>query len=175
MKTIKCISIQNIHVIKTLKQGNIHFASEKKVPDNLITPYRIMSKKYNWDTLPIFAVPDKYIVEMYGARLENSKLLILNIPEDKIKYQCYYDWVDFIYFTEFPGEFDNVFNISFEEFEKLVFFPEEIGKGIACQVTFPYIKPEWVELIIDIPQKIIDDFIGTGGTNFLDLEKMNII
>lgn len=157
-------TIQNREVLECLQKNMIHYAKSTAV-DNLIKPYNRMMEHYGWTHSPVFGCAVGKRCEYYGARTTDAVVLTLDVPDDVVKCQVYYDWVDVIFFTMYfnewsGGEFDvfvnNVLN----------------GVGIdnprsAIQVTMPYIKPEWLVSYEPINDEFIDNYVGSGGQNIL--------
>lgn len=164
---MRCITIQNKEVYNILKQTGTYRASLKRVFSlNLKEPYQLMMKEYNWTSAPIFLVPEGYNAEFCGAKFKNGIAIELDIPDELIKVQCYYNWSDLIYFLENPNDFEE--NIPMEEWIKEI-LNIDINKitDEAVQVTVEYLKKEW---IIDTSEdifKIKDMHDNSGGACIL--------
>ena len=98
-------TIQNRKVLDTLLSNKIHFSKRDKI-DNLTEPYKKMSEYYNWGSSPIFCCEVGRYSNFYGANCEDAVLLTLDVPDDLVKRQIYYDWSDVVYYTEFPNEWE---------------------------------------------------------------------
>ena len=168
-----CITVQNKEVYRELCENGIYKAKFSRVSDNLLKPYKFMSKQFGWQECPIFLSPVGFYVEMGGAKFNKDSIAIqLDIPDELVKMQRYYDWSDFIYFTEMPGEFKDACNV--EKYETV----EDWGKTIldikvnkSCkdplQVTVKELRKEWVIGTIDYLDKICNNHSDTGGANIM--------
>lgn len=172
---MKVITIQNKAVLDILNKDGIYKATYDRVSDNLVKPYKALAKEYKYNYCPIFVgVVGKYC-EFYGAKLENSVAIELDIPDDEIKLQDYYNWVDVIYFMEdndyIKDEFKKVFDISkvpnIETYTKMV-LNDLIEDHRAVQGTIPYIKHEWISDILYDLTKFEKLHVGSGGRNILN-------
>lgn len=158
-------TIQNRKVLETLLSNKIHFSKRDKI-DNLTEPYKKMSEYYNWGSNPIFCCEVGRYSNFYGANYEDAVLLTLDVPDDIVKRQIYYDWSDVVYYTEFPNEWE------YGTFDKFV---AEVLNGVGTddqhaiiQVTIPFIWPEFLVKYEDITAEFIDKYIGNGGSAILE-------
>lgn len=164
---MKCITIQNKEVYNILKQKGIYKASIEKISKNLKEPYQLMMKEYKWTSVPIFLAPEGYYVEFSGAKFnENSIAIELDIPDELIKVQCYYDWSDLIYFLENPNDFEE--DISMKEWAKGI-LNTDINKitDEVLQVTVEYLKADWIINVTEDICKIEDMHDNSGGACIL--------
>ena len=158
-------SIQNKNVLETLNAGNTHFAKDTNI-ENLIKPYHMMANHYHWTTSPVFGCVVGRRCEFYGANTNDAVILTLNVPDELVKLQVYYDWVDVIYYTECLNEweYDN-----FDEFVADVLNGTKTDdQNISIQATIPYIKPEWLINAEPITSNFVDRYYGSGGSNVLE-------
>lgn len=160
------ISIQNKEVLNTLLSGKTHIAKSTTIK-NLSEPYEKMRTYYNWDNTPVFGCVIGKYAEFYGANSENAVVLKLNIPDNIIKLQPYYDWSDVIYFMEVPSEWETG---DFDTFvrETLDGKRLETEDDLAVQATFPYIDPKWLVDYKDACDTNIDHYNGSGGNYILE-------
>ena len=105
-------SIQNKNILEKLSAGNTHFAKDTDI-ENLVKPYRTMINHYHWTTTPVFGCVVGRKCEFYGANTNDAVILTLDVPDELVKLQAYYDWVDIIYYTECPDEWEYS---NFDEF-----------------------------------------------------------
>lgn len=168
---MKLITIQDTNVEKQLAQTGMYVANFDRAPDNLKGPYRKMSKHYGWNTCPVFCgVVGKY-AEFYGAKTENAMAFQLDVPDKNVKIQAYYDWTDFVYFTEIPNEFHDSYDTNI--FPTLDDFGTYMLDGNpptglpAIQATIPYIEAEWIADKRYVIANMLAAHNGTGGANIL--------
>ena len=172
---MRCITVQHKNVYEILKYYSIYRASESNIDDNiLIKPYNFMKTQFNWDSIPIFLAPVGFYVEFCGAKFnKDSVVMEFDIPEEYIKLQKYYDWTDFIYFTEYENEFKDTYDTSI--------FPtiEDYGKSIlnidvdkncrdAIQVTVEMLDIDWLITVSDKINNIWLYHNESGGKNKLE-------
>lgn len=158
-------SIQNKKVLETLQNNKTHIAENTKVT-NLIKPYETMRKYYGWKNTPVFGCLVGRYCEFYGAATDDTVILTLNVPDEFVKLQVYYDWTDVIYYTEFTNEWECG---SFDEFVANVL--NGVGtddERAIIQVTMPFIKPEWLVSYEPITNEFIDNHVGSGGSSILE-------
>lgn len=150
---IKLFTIQNKKILKLLDNNKPYYANFNNViskRSNLYTPYKDMAKYYNWTNAPIFcaSMEPGYVSYIHGyAAPKNEAIgLLLSVPEKYIKRQYYYDWTDYIYFTEFRNEFYEGAKegYTFEQFKQDVFDCTNLGSYQIFQYTIPYINPKWI-------------------------------
>lgn len=106
---MELVTIQHYKVIECLLSRNTYYADIKKIGDNSILekPYQIMMKHYRFLSCPIFCCVAGRRAEFYGAKETKAHYVLeLNVPNKIVHLQSYYDWVDVIYFTEYPTEWD---------------------------------------------------------------------
>lgn len=155
---MKLITIQNSAILNDLKRTGKYIADFSRVSENLVKPYHRMSDYYGWNTCPVFCAPVNECVCFYGCKPDDGVAIQLEVPEGIVRLQYYYDWTDLIYFTEFPNEFADTFNLAIvpniDAFAKQVLdFSYQGGYNIV-QATLPYIESEWIEKISYQPNNI---------------------
>lgn len=159
---MKLITIQHVEVLKLLQKGEIYCADYCRVSPNLVMPYKMMQKYYGWETCPVFGGPVGKPAYFYGCKPDNGIALQLNIPDDIVKIQYFYDWTDVAYFSEFPNEFSETFNLekyqTLESYAKDVFEGKDLGSYNLFQATIPYIRPEWLESSFKDCNKFLKDY-----------------
>lgn len=162
------ITVQHKNVYDILAHNEIYHAPTVR-HENLKRPYQMMYEHYNWNIkAPIFACVQNRRCNFYGCDPDDAYILTLNVPDKIVKLQSYYDWVDVIYFTEFPGEWNkNNSLISFEQFVRDTLDGLNVNDPYqTVQATIPCIRPEWLVKY----EPFNDDFsqyIGTGGNSIL--------
>lgn len=164
---MKLVTIQNKIVLKILQDWKPYFARPTK-RDNLIEPYKLMMKHYGWQDTPIFGCVEGRRAEFYGATFgEDSVALILEVPDDEVKLQCYYWWTDLIFFTNHPDELgEQTLTLSAHNTMALkgIYTNEP---NVVIQATIPYILPKW---LVDYKEsKYFEKYNGSGGRNVLQL------
>lgn len=159
---MRLITIQHKNVLKTLLSGQVYYAPPT-VSKNLQKPYQKMLEHYKWYVkAPVFACVEGRYCEFYGAKTEKSCILVLDVPDEQIKLQGYYNWVDVIYFTELPGEWDSI--MSLEKFTEYTLDGKNIRDRDAVQATIPYIHPNWLSNY----RKKFNKYVGSGGNYILE-------
>lgn len=164
---MKLVTVQNVEVVKQLRRGNTYYAELSRIEgeSNLSNAYQVMMGHYGYSHAPVFGCVVGRRAEFYGANLDNSVLLELEIPDDVVRLQSYYDWSDVIYFLEFPYEWNG------DDFDKFVANTLN-GFGTAdmkctVQAVIPYILPEWLKEVYDLNVKFVDMHYGSGGCHVL--------
>lgn len=158
---MKLITVQSRTVLDLLLSQKMYYADFSRVSENLIGPYKNMQKLYKWRSCPVFAAPIGYNVEFYGAKIDNSALLCLDVSEKYIRYQQYYEWTDFIFYSENPDK-------DVPDANTIIYNISRPREKYIVQATLPYIKPSWLDdYCFYIPQKFKTMHIGSGGQNKL--------
>lgn len=174
---MKGITVQHKRVYETLIKKGVYRAEEKYVSENLVKPYKFMMNKFGWTNIPIFLGPVGYNSEFSGARFESDYIAMeFDIPDEYVKIQRYYDWSDFIYFTEIPWEFEGVFDTKkFPTLESWANTIMDISEDLASaiefkdplQFTVPELRKEWLIDINSNLLKLDKKHNGTGGRAIL--------
>lgn len=145
---IRLISIQHKSVLEKLLNDERYIADWTRVATNQIEPNQYMRNFYGWDYCPVFGCPVGTGYASFGFKTNNAVVLELEVPEDIVKLQYFYDWTDVIYFMEFPDEFQEVFDTNIvptiESFADRVLRFENQGSYNVFQATIPYIDPDWL-------------------------------
>lgn len=168
-----CITVQHKSILNRLRLGGQYNATLSNVPSTILKrSYDTMSKEYGWTSCPIFLAPVDYRVNIYGAKLSDDSIgLVLNVPDEIVKIQRYYDWTDFIYYTEMTDEWDS--EIPFSDFILSVLHPSDINKDDVVQVTVPYILENWIlGIVVDL--SYFSKYDGSGGKYILSLDEFEI-
>lgn len=169
---MKCITIQNKIVLEKILNDGIYY-KEFNINDDIKTKsYEFIKNTYNYLYYPIFLSIIGYRAELFGISFDKDMIAIeLDIPDNEVKIQKYYDWTDFIYFNEYRNEFKgSIFN-SIEEFGNYVLLNSELNDEDTFQATIQYIKKEWLISFTCNISNIEYLHCGTGGRNVLrDLE-----
>ena len=169
---MRLITIQHKSVLDTLRKDGVYRAYAKFIPENLIEPYEFMMQTYQYSHPPIFLNKVGQRCEFYGASTGPDYIAIeFEIPDNLVSHQRYYDWVDFIYFTESPNEFPDSYNTNIfptvKSFGKYVLTnTEEISKDHAYQFTVSELRAEWIRDIADDTTKL-EIHNGSGGSYVL--------
>lgn len=178
---MKVITVQHKSVLETLNNTGEYRASEDNISDIMVKPYRFMQKHFGWKSIPIFLSPVGHFVEMGGAKFDRDVVAIeLDIPDDLCKVQLYYDWSDFIYFTEQPWEFKDAFNVdqydSVEDWAKTILdransttynIKDADAHEDALQVTVEMLRKEWITDTSEELVKLDEEHNDSGGTSKL--------
>ena len=174
---MRLTTVQHKEVYKILINTGEYRASEEFVSEILIKPYRFMQKQLGFNNTPIFSGIVGHYVDFGGARFEDDYIAIeLEIPDEFIKIQRYYDWSDFIYFTELPWEFKEVCNVDkFETVEDWAVTIMDISGNIskadehkdALQATVEYLKKDWVIGTLEDLSKLEEECNDNGGRAIL--------
>lgn len=146
---------QSKKVLDILLNNEIYRASFENTDHS--EKYKYLSDMlYNDDTIcPIFGVcPEKSNgIKTYGRK--NDTLLILDVPEEECRFMEYYEWTDFMYFSDFCIN-NNYKNINSDEITQKQYdlLIKNIIDGFAYntygdifdynQTVLKYIKPEWL-------------------------------
>lgn len=100
------------------------------------------------DDCPVVSYNIKRALGMIGLSKLNGKIAYwLKIPQELCLESDFYNFADFIYDSEYPGELENM------DWERDVYSDRKAEK----QVIFPYIKKEWIQALIN-PDG--DSFVG---------------
>lgn len=178
---MKVITVQHKNVLEQLLKNGEYRASEENISDIMVKPYRFMQKHFGWKSIPIFLSPVGHFVEMGGAKFDRDVVAIeLDIPDELCKVQLYYDWSDFIYFTEQPWEFKDAFNVdrydNVEDWTKTIMdrtnhssynISDADKHEDALQVTVEFLKKDWIICTLDELVKLEEDHNDSGGANKL--------
>ncbi len=163
---MKLITIQHKNVLDQLLSGNKYVAT-RKVENFLQSAYNTLKKEYNYENNPVFACPIDRYCEFMGASTEDTYLIELDVPDEFIKLQNYYEWSDLIYFSESPEDWDSDI-ADLENFIKDTLNGNRTeDKDEIIQATIPYIEPSWVISYHELTKKFINKHIGSGGNNIL--------
>lgn len=173
---MRCITIQNKNVYKVLMKEGVFVKPSlcNEVTSDIKTAYMFMKEIYHYENMPIFLAPVGYKVEFYGANFdEYSIALELDIPEEYLKIQNYYDWSDFIYFigeeNEFKNSIDKYSNVF--DYGKAVLLSIKDEKNMnskdTFQLTTDILKKEWILSQTTDISKIEEKHNGSGGQNTL--------
>lgn len=157
---MKLITIQSKTVLDILMRNEVYRANYQLTAENHKNPYRKMSEHYGWDSCPIFCAPMGKNVLIESS--SNDVAIELDVPDEIVKLQYYFDWSDFIYFTEFPDEYADTFNTSIyptiDDFAKDMFACKNLGSYDIFQATIPRIEPTWmVAHSLSAPMQILRD------------------
>lgn len=157
---MKVITIQHQSVFSTLKTNGIYIADYNRVPDNRVKSYQCMQKFYGWETCPVFGCEIGEHAAIQDGKYIDGVALQLDIPRGIARRQYYYDWADLIYFTEFPEEFADTFDLTkvpdLKTYAERVFRFENQGSYNIVQVTMPFIKMDWVTAVSQKPLAVIE-------------------
>jgi hypothetical protein len=168
---MKVITIQHKNVYNKLLEEGYYRANKNFISENLIKPYEFASKEFKWDNIPIFLSPIGYHVEMYGAKSGKDYVAIeFNIPDEYVKVQEYYKWTDFIYFMEFPQQFNkNLYGFQkVEDWGKTILNVKLDDKSnIPYQAMVLELRKEWITFVLEDISNLFKKHVGVGGFNKL--------
>lgn len=168
---MRIITVQTTDVLsKILTDGVYHAHHDPDKLNNLAKPYQYLMETYNYQHWPIFGCPVGYKCEYYGANTENTAMIELEIPDDEVRVQSYYNWVDVIYYMELPKDWINEATYPLEKFFKdtlSVKNIDEIKDVYGIQATFQEIKKEWIIDHKPLSDKFEKMHIGSGGRDIL--------
>lgn len=177
---IKCITVQHASVLKTFRRKDVYHATMDRVSENLKGPYEFMRNLYGYEHDPIFLCPVGHLANFYGAKLRpGSVALEFDIPEELCRVQEYYEWTDFVYYSEFPNEFKEKFDPSafpdmksYGEYVLTKLKPQDMPlKKTFYQITVPELRLDWlVDAKSDL--KKLDDLHGCANYD-LELQSLN--
>lgn len=150
---MRCITIQNKVVYERLMEEGIYVRPSlpKELTSDIKKAYLHMKECYQYENMPIFLAPVGYKVEFYGARFDQDSIALeLEIPDEFLKIQNYYDWSDFIYFINAKSEFKNWSDRYKDVYaygrEILFSIENEMQMNLkdAFQCTTEILKKEWI-------------------------------
>lgn len=161
---MRVITVQSKEVLIQLdKYGKFTVNNNAPISEVFIKPYKFMMKHYGYKSRPIFMCPVGHRVNFEGAKINNTYIIELEIPDRFCKIQDYYGWSDFIYFTEAPGEYEPFKGYNtVEQFGKYVLDMYKNGfdknPNIVYQVTTQFIRKSWVKRIIPINDEFVSKY-----------------
>ena len=175
---MRVITVQHKDVYKGLRKDGISRATEEYVSENLVKPYRFMQTYFRWESTPIFLGVVGHNVNYGGAKFdENSIAMEFEIPDEYVKIQRYYDWSDFIYFTELPWEFNDTCNVEkFGSVNEWALTIMNIKHDIAraarfrdpLQASVEMLNIDWLVDTLENLDKFQQDYNDNGGVNVLE-------
>ena len=122
---------------------------------------------YKWKNVkaPIFACVVGKPCEFMGCSTKGSYILSLEVPDNIVQLQAYYNWTDMAYFLNKPNEWNEDTELS--EFIEKTFNGLGLNdETMAVQATLPYIRPEWLKAFEPFKESF-NKFIGSGGKEIL--------
>lgn len=173
---MRFITIQHKNVLSEIKRrGFYRIDGSKFIPECRMKAYDFMKKFYGYSTYPIFLCPEGHRVEMYGATFDDDSVAIeLEIPDEHVKFHEYYDWCDFLYYTQYPKDFKETYGDDFDidSFGKSILDTEcNPAHGMdVCAATVDHIDKAWLIGYTASKKKLahIEDMHdGSGGNNIL--------
>jgi len=172
---MKCITVQHKEAYKELMSTGIYKAKRENISDIMRKPYKFMQEQFGWNSTPIFLSPIGHYIEMGGAKFGTDAVAIeFDIPDELCKVQRYYDWSDFVYFTDCPGEFEDACNVdkykTIEEWAKTI-----MNINIAdadkfkdpVQITVKELRKEWITDVVSDTLRLDSSHNGSGGAEKL--------
>lgn len=170
---MKVITIQHESVLEQLMNEGIYFNDLLDVSENLKEPYKFMAQEYGYKHRPLFACPVGFKCNFYGAKAEDSVGIILDVPEEFLRFQNYYNWSDLIYFMEIPNEFEqlNTLYTTLWEYGHCVlteYSIDSLNKNMVTQATLDEFRKEWVIETFSVTEEFLDRYSGTGGAFTLE-------
>lgn len=146
---MRCLTVQNKKVLENIIKKGYYYLDENLTKNSyLISAYEFLKNKYKYNHYPIFLSPVGFHVEMFGAHFsEDSVVLELEIPENFLQVQEYYDWTDYIYFSNNTSEFiDDKFK-TVDEFGYYILsqrFQDLDKENSIFQLTTEILRKEWL-------------------------------
>lgn len=169
---MKIFTVQLNEVVNKIISNDIYFIKPTdeflKSRGNLEQPYRNLIEVLNFKTSPIFGCVEGEKCEFFGCPIENSKIIVLDVPEDKVILTDYYNWVDYIFSVEqndwdyYATEYVIPKNTVLED----LVLARKTNINV-YQAILPFILREWVIGVYPITQKFSDYHIGSGGNHIL--------
>lgn len=164
---MRLITIQHKTVLDSLNTTGVYKANINRVSPNLSKPYRFMMSEYGYNTCPIFLAIEGRYAEMFGAKTEHDCIALeLDIPDNLVKIQDYYDWADVIFYMEYPEEFSDDPNEVYE-FAKETLHQTSFKLKRALQATVSELRKEWLINTLPCPDLLIRKHVGSGGRDIL--------
>lgn len=146
---MRCLTVQNKKVLEHIINNGYYFLDANLSNNSyLLKPYEFLKNKYGYKHNPIFLSPVGFHVEMFGTHFSaDSVVLELEIPEKYLQVQEYYDWTDYIFFSNNPSEFiDDKFK-TVDEFGNYILsqrFQNLEKENSIFQLTTEVLKKEWL-------------------------------
>lgn len=172
---MKCITVQNINVLQKILKNSVYYLFDERyfVGRNRKDAYEFMKKEYRYANYPIFLSPVGFKVEMCGADFSDSSVAIeFDIPDNMVHMQRYYDWSDFLYYSNSPKEFQRVFYgyDDVYQFGKHVLTEtdnNDLDQKEVYQATVCCLKKEWIIDVTSDLRLLEKKHFGSGGNNIL--------
>lgn len=150
---MRCWTIQSLEAFDILQTTGSYFTD--RLPGNntkLRKAYEYAKEKYQFKHTPIFLVPETGPASFYGAAFENSIGILVDVPDELVHIQDYYNWSDIIYFVGGKDhnleEFNEIFNLEMfptpEAYADDVLFNSELSDERENQVMIDHLEKDWV-------------------------------
>lgn len=151
-KYVILVTTQSNDVYETLKKGKIYYSNIEKIKfQNYKEQYKRLAKYFKFKETPIFCAPEEDTEAMDNSNCE-GKLLTLKVPIEECHYCNYYNWSDYLYFSEHYNVkkwcnkiYDDIFNYT--PLQALSHLRRYLGKydpEDTTQVILNRIEPEWL-------------------------------
>ena len=169
---MRCITIQRKEVVEYLRKNKIyHVPMNSPLGENLIKPYKFMMKHYGYKYRPIFMCVVGHNCNFGGACTQGTYIIEMEIPDRYCKLQHYYNWSDFIYFTELPEEWEPWNRINtvrqFGYWTLDLYKNKKPQNDDVIQVTTQFINRNWIKKIIPMNEQFDKMYVDNGGVNVL--------
>lgn len=156
---------QPVSVKHRLQDGKVYIANFNNTPYN--KEYRELASLLGLSNCPIFAalsIEDLNKMMNSSFISTNGRVLIkLNVPRMEMHFMEYYDWTDYMYDINSPGELD----ISRKELENLIATQRLESEYDECQVVLDRIEPSWLveddRVNEDINQEMSNEYDSEGN------------
>lgn len=150
---MRCWTIQSLEAFDILQTTGSYFID--RLPENnteLKKAYEYAKEKYQFKHTPIFLVPETGPASFYGAAFENSIGILVDVPDELVHIQDYYNWADIIYFLggkeHHLEEFNEIFNLEMvptpEAYADDVLFNSELSDERENQVMVDHLEKSWI-------------------------------
>lgn len=150
---MRCWTIQSLEAFDILQTTGSYFTD--RLPENnteLKKAYEYAKEKYQFKHTPIFLVPETGPASFYGAAFENSIGILVDVPDELVHIQDYYNWSDIIYFVggkeHHLEEFNEIFDLEMfptpEAYADDVLFNSELSDERENQVMIDHLEKDWV-------------------------------
>lgn len=166
---MRAITIQHRSVLEQLNTNGTYRAEIRNAYSSRRAAYEFMANEYGYASCPIFLAPVGQKVEFCGVEFDNNHVAIeLDIPDDFVRIQKYYDWSDFMYFLDLPDEFDSSMYANVLEFGHCILLTcDKMDTDEAYQITVEELCKDWIVGYTKYLGKIMRLHNGSCGNNVL--------
>lgn len=174
---MRCITIQNKEVYKELMEQGFYVKEKeyKNTYKDIKKAYKFMKDTYGFKYYPIFLDPVGYKVEFGGANFDKDSVAIeLDIPNNWLFFQEYYEWSDFIYLIGNEKELNNYKTKYTDVYDygrtilNRINTKEDIRESDVIQVSTQALMRETVIGMTENLERLEFLHKDSGGTNILN-------